>query len=490
MVGIESPRVPGVLSAGVDRPCPRWLLGIAQVNRLSSSGAPVEPAAVSEALAQLRSPNVAERLAAARLLSRISRHGDPEVIDALLGNTISSASFGWHDKPPTPPDTPCPALNSASAVQNVVVGGDVASLCSGVSMAGMRDKSSHVRAASTATAGALARDTGNLAVIAMLIELFEDEDWTVRSSALTALSCVAAEGGDDACIEQLLACLDGKAWSARVLAAQALGSIAPCGNEAVVSGLASALFDDDWAVQKAAATSIGIVAHVGDNKALDALLPLLEDADWRVRKTALLAIGNVAGHGCHRAIRAILLRLEDTCVSAPKALDQGNVGVRDVKLAAITVVQRLAAPNDTAVLQALQRFQAGLQLPQDDRLHMAAVQACRSIASAADTTGAVDAHACAWTPYDPSDSSSEDDEYDSDFDVAMSPEAAEALGSRVGERGPPITPSSAGQAEALSINAFRARRVGNGGNGARHAGEGGGGEHGHDPEGEIQGQEA
>lgn len=448
MVGIESPRVPGVLSAGVDRPCPRWLLGIAQVNRLSSSGAPVEPAAVSEALAQLRSPNVAERLAAARLLSRISRHGDPEVIDALLGNTISSASFG------------------------------------------MRDKSSHVRAASTATAGALARDTGNLAVIAMLIELFEDEDWTVRSSALTALSCVAAEGGDDACIEQLLACLDGKAWSARVLAAQALGSIAPCGNEAVVSGLASALFDDDWAVQKAAATSIGIVAHVGDNKALDALLPLLEDADWRVRKTALLAIGNVAGHGCHRAIRAILLRLEDTCVSAPKALDQGNVGVRDVKLAAITVVQRLAAPNDTAVLQALQRFQAGLQLPQDDRLHMAAVQACRSIASAADTTGAVDAHACAWTPYDPSDSSSEDDEYDSDFDVAMSPEAAEALGSRVGERGLPITPSSAGQAEALSINAFRARRVGNGGNGARHAGEGGGGEHGHDPEGEIQGQEA
>ncbi len=379
---------------------------------------------------------------------------------------------------------PCDA-DSASAVQNRVVGANVtwASLCAWGPVAGMRDKSSHVRAASTATAGVLARDTGNPAVIGMLIELFEDEDWTVRSSALTALSCVAAQGCDDACIEQLLACLDGKAWSARVLAAQALGEIAPCGNDAVVSGLADALFDDDWAVQKAAATSIGIVAHVGDDKAVDALLPLLEDADWRVRKTALQAIGNVAGHGCRRAIRAILLRLEDTCVSAPKALDQGNVGVRDVKLTAVAVVQRLAVPNDTAVLQALQKFQAGLGLPQDDKLHLAVMQACQSIA------GVEDVHTCACTrSYDSDSSSSGEDDYDSDPEAAMSLEAAETLrsGGVVGQA-PRVFPISTGHANPNSIDAFRGRRVGGGGGG----GSGGavGGVHGYDPGGELHGRE-
>jgi HEAT repeat protein len=186
----------------------------------------------------------------------------------------------------------------------------------------MRDKSSHVRAASAATAGVLARDTGHPAVIGTLIELFEDSDWTVRSSALAALSSVASQGLDDECIEKLFCCLESPMWSARVLAAQALGASAPYGNATVARGLAAALLDDDWAVKKAAATSLGIVARIGDDEAVDALMPLLEAADWRVRKTALKAIGNVAEQGCHRAIRAILLRLEDTCVAAPKRLDQ------------------------------------------------------------------------------------------------------------------------------------------------------------------------
>jgi len=50
---------------------------------------------------------------------------------------------------------------------------------------GMRDKASEVRAAAATTAGVLARDTGNPAIIASLIDLFEDSDGTVRSSALS-----------------------------------------------------------------------------------------------------------------------------------------------------------------------------------------------------------------------------------------------------------------------------------------------------------------
>lgn len=169
-----------------------------------------------------------------------------------------------------------------------------------------------------------------------------------------------------------------------------MGEIAPYGNSRVVKGLVGALLDDDWAVKKAAATSIGIVARVGDDEAVDALLPLLEAADWRVRKTALKAIGSVAEHGCQRAIQAILLRLEDTCVAAPKRLDQGNAGVRDVKLMAIAVVQQLAVPRDAAVLVALRKFQNGLELPQDDKLHAAVREACHSIAS---STFAGDSHA-------------------------------------------------------------------------------------------------
>ena len=102
MVGIEAPREPdvrGVTQApqSIDRPCPRWLQGIAQVKRLSSAVAQSrEPAAVYDAMAQICAQNAAERLSAARLLSGIARHGDTEVLDVLLGNTISSAGFGEH----------------------------------------------------------------------------------------------------------------------------------------------------------------------------------------------------------------------------------------------------------------------------------------------------------------------------------------------------------------------------------------------------------
>ncbi len=48
----------------------------------------------------------------------------------------------------------------------------------------MHDKASEVRAAAATTAGVLARDTGNPAVIDALVDLFSDSDWTVRASAL------------------------------------------------------------------------------------------------------------------------------------------------------------------------------------------------------------------------------------------------------------------------------------------------------------------
>jgi hypothetical protein len=97
MVGIDIHGGPGsaLAAQAVDRPCPKWLQGIARWKRLSSVGAPSgEPAAVSDAMAQLCAQNVAERLSAARLLAGIARHGDADVLDVLLGNTISSAGFG------------------------------------------------------------------------------------------------------------------------------------------------------------------------------------------------------------------------------------------------------------------------------------------------------------------------------------------------------------------------------------------------------------
>ena len=77
-------------------PCPRWLQGIATVNRLRSGGQDSSDVqSASQALSMLCTYGVPwQRLAGARLLASVARHDDGEVIDALLGNTISSADFG------------------------------------------------------------------------------------------------------------------------------------------------------------------------------------------------------------------------------------------------------------------------------------------------------------------------------------------------------------------------------------------------------------
>jgi hypothetical protein len=83
-------------STVADPPCPRWLQGIATINRMRSGGAePIDPDAVPAALVLMCTHgSVAGRLSGAKMLGKIARHGDPEVIDALLGTTISSAGFG------------------------------------------------------------------------------------------------------------------------------------------------------------------------------------------------------------------------------------------------------------------------------------------------------------------------------------------------------------------------------------------------------------
>ena len=276
---------------------PRWSRTTAHRWRRTSSGSEAsrQDAAVAVSLRDLRHGHAAARAAAARSLACAcdAASGNEEVIDALLGATISTAGFG------------------------------------------VRDKASEVRAAAVQGLGVVAGSSGHSAVTTVLIELFEDSDWAVRQSALAALVSVAAQG--HACREQLIMCMQlGSTWT-RVLAAQALGHIAPRGDAAVCNVLAAALGDEDWAVQKEAASSLGRVAARGDVTALDALLPLLEDADWRVRKSSLLAVGDVAARGDRRAIAASVVRLRDDRVCAPHRLDQGvgDVVVCDCVLCAL-----------------------------------------------------------------------------------------------------------------------------------------------------------
>lgn len=102
MVAIDAqPLAVQIVAANVrSTHCPRWLQGIATINRLRSSGTtPLQPdqAAVPAALDRLcvhGQGKVAERIAAARLLPSICRQGDPEVLAVLLGDSISSSGCG------------------------------------------------------------------------------------------------------------------------------------------------------------------------------------------------------------------------------------------------------------------------------------------------------------------------------------------------------------------------------------------------------------
>ena len=77
-------------------PCPRWLQGIAHINRLRSGGQDSSGEQnVSHALSLLCMHGMAwRRLEGARMLASVASHDDRQVIDALLGNSISSAGFG------------------------------------------------------------------------------------------------------------------------------------------------------------------------------------------------------------------------------------------------------------------------------------------------------------------------------------------------------------------------------------------------------------
>ena len=86
------PAVDNGLNAGG----PRWLQGMAHIKRLHGAGPePAHPQELSTALQQLCvRGKTAQRLAAAKLLERIARPGNEEVISFLLGDTISSADYG------------------------------------------------------------------------------------------------------------------------------------------------------------------------------------------------------------------------------------------------------------------------------------------------------------------------------------------------------------------------------------------------------------
>ena len=82
--------------------------------------------------------------------------------------------------------------------------------------------------------------------------------------------------------------------------------------------------------------------------------------------------------------------MEDTCVAAPQRLDQGVGGVMDVKLAAVTVLQRLSPPRDAEVLAVLGAFRDSLLLPQQERIWRAVALACEAILIEADAAHADD----------------------------------------------------------------------------------------------------
>ena len=125
-------------------------------------------------------------------------------------------------------------------------------------------------------------------------------------------------------------------------------------------------------------------------------------------------------------------RIWHTDTPIPHECDQGNAGVRDVKLTAVAVVQQLAEPNDAGVLAALQKFQAGLELPADEKLHSAVVEACQFIAVArsADSDSHLDTrtHTRAWPRSVASCSSSEESTSESEYEPAENPMPALVAG--------------------------------------------------------------
>jgi len=294
------------------RACPGWIRDIAALNRLNHGERAAAGHTVEHLLLQLRNTNVHMRLAAIRSLMHVARNGDQQVVRELLGQTISGSGFG------------------------------------------VQDKASEVRALAAEAVGKIAADTGDRTVCEKMLDLIDDKDWAVRSSALKSLSAVCSQGGGWVVDELTAKMMASESWSAKALCAEGLGNVCIRGTGHVVNALIEMSRHDDWAVRKACLLALAKIAQQGDQSVLRAIVLSLQDADWRVRKAAVQALGQVAERGCRFSINEILLRLDDTAVGERHSkLDVINHDDRDVKLAAIKVLEKLANPGDHHVLAAL-----------------------------------------------------------------------------------------------------------------------------------------
>ncbi len=239
--------------------------------------AAVTAAAVELLAASLDGAAESVRLAVARVLGRIGRREDAEVVELLLKDPSAPVRRAAVDAlARLEPGTAAEPLRLALA-----------------------DESAHVRIAAAEALGASEREE----VIEDLMRLADDADPRVRAAAVCATARRFGRSERSAHRDAARRLIEGAAGDEAPVALAAVGALRELGGE-LASRAVGLLNRREPEVLVEAVRCLGVHARPEE---LDALLPLTSHPDWTVRAEAIQTLGE---RGVAKAVPAILRRLE------------------------------------------------------------------------------------------------------------------------------------------------------------------------------------
>jgi HEAT repeat protein len=252
------------------------LIGIAQSDRRGGSEA-VTDQVVAMLTSSLDGAAKSVRLAIAKVIGRIGRHRDAQVIEFLLKDPSSQVRRAAVDA--------LARLDPGTAAESLRLA--------------LADEASTVRIGAAKALGA----SGSDEVVDVLRCLADDEDADVRSAAVRALGARLAASNDAAQRSLLLELVDAALDDDAIVALAAIEALREVGGAAVEPVLRILGRPEPEVVLE----GVRCVGLARDASLLEPLLPLVSHPDWTVRAESIQVL---ADRSVAKAVPALLRRLE------------------------------------------------------------------------------------------------------------------------------------------------------------------------------------
>jgi HEAT repeat protein len=227
--------------------------------------------------ASLEGASAPVRLAIARVIGRVGRHRDAQVIEFLLKD---------------------PSAQVRRAAVDALANLDPGSAAESLRLA-LADEAPNVRIAAANALGA----SESSEVTEVLCCLADDEDADVRAAAVRALGIRLAMAPEPSQRELVMGLLDAALDDQAVVAIAAIDRLRETGGGAVEPVIRCLDRPEPEVVLEA----VRCIATTSDAAHLDALLPLVSHPDWTVRAEAIAAL---ADRSVAKAVPTLLRRLE------------------------------------------------------------------------------------------------------------------------------------------------------------------------------------